>query len=144
MAKVFAKYVHVEGENGDTVSFVPGDKLPDWAVSKVTNPACFVDSGDKPESDETVEATTETAPPEMEAESTEPAEDVIAVPGRGWDSLSFPELQAAAKSRDLSGAGNTETLIARLNAADKDDAIEAAEVTAKAVADLAATTATQQ
>lgn len=41
-----------------------------------------------------------------------------------YASIKFPELQALVKSRGLSAAGNTETLIARLEADDRDKSKE--------------------
>lgn len=41
-----------------------------------------------------------------------------------YSALSFPDLQGLAKTRGLSGAGNTATLIARLEADDRDNTKE--------------------
>jgi hypothetical protein len=36
-----ASYVHVQDDSGKTYVFGPTDRVPDWAVSKITNPRAW-------------------------------------------------------------------------------------------------------
>lgn len=43
MAKKLAYYVHVDDDQGEPHTFGPDDKVPGWAVKKITNPSAWAD-----------------------------------------------------------------------------------------------------
>ena len=154
MGKVLIAHVHVADEAGVSHAFAPGDKLPKWAEERVTNPAAFESASGKTATDETTavaaaaagaaESSIATAAAAAAAtgtgESTPPATTPPVDPPAGeptfteYAGVEFKALQTEAKHRGLSGAGNTEALVARLTADDRDRA----NVAAQAILDAAA------
>lgn len=124
MARVLSATVHVYQEDGTVMVLSPGDVVPDWAKSQVSNPAAFVDDGTN----------------EREAD-TAPSSDSVPESREPYGDRKHSDLQVALKSRDLSAQGDKATLIARLEADDRERyaALEAEEN--KAAADRVATTA---
>lgn len=135
--RVLAAFVHVVDEHDQSVVLVPGTQVPAWAASQITNPKAYVRKESAP-----VEAPVRVAEPVAPAPpvapvteptttpetETPPASDGKAVEsGKPYGERSFPELQVALKSRGLSAQGNTKTLIARLEADDRDKAAEGTE-----------------
>ena len=59
--KIIKVFVHIKDEDGNPMVLGPGDELPTWAESQVTNPACF----DEPEPD--AKLTQEPAKPPVKA-----------------------------------------------------------------------------
>lgn len=45
MAGKLIRVVHMQDERGDPHTFRPGDDVPAWAQRRITNPACWDDSG---------------------------------------------------------------------------------------------------
>lgn len=149
MGRVLVSDVHVTDKTGNVVVLATGSELPDWAEKLVTNPAAFGDDvATAPTPAPTpapaaVEPTDEEVAAKVEAERLAAEADVArlaaeaAAQGSGdktaveaYGELQFPALQALAKGRGLSGAGNAATLIARLEADDRDTAAKAAEAAA--------------
>ena len=133
MARVLAAFVHVVDEDGNPVVLTPGTTVPAWAKAQVTNPAAFAAGGEQ-ESDAGEAPTPEKEPetePEKPLEVSETAPEPVEVPEspapeKPIEDMSFGELQAAAKSRGLSGAGTKNALIASLEADDREKAADTA------------------
>lgn len=123
MARVLSAHVHVYKEDGTVTVLLPGETVPSWAKAQVTNPAAFVDNG----TDETEAVTATTSDT-----ATEPIGD--------YDAMTFSDLQGALKKRTLSAQGDKGTLIARLEADDRDNTAALIAADNKAAADRVATT----
>ena len=95
--KHFTAHVHLL-HNFETVSFAPGDLVPDWADELVTNPDAF----------EVREASKTSATPE-------PAGDGGAG-GDGLDDLKAAELKDIAKELGIPARGNKADLVAAIRA----------------------------
>ena len=39
----YAVYLDDPEQPGETVRFLPGDEVPEWAAKQITNPNCWVD-----------------------------------------------------------------------------------------------------
>lgn len=135
MARVLAAFVHVVDEDGNTAVLAPGTTVPAWAKAQVTNPAAFVAGGEQePDADEAPTTEKPDEVPETEPEPVEVLEvapepvEVLETPApeKPIEDMSFGELQAAAKSRGLSGAGTKNALVASLEADDREKAADTA------------------
>ncbi len=147
--RILATDVHVHLEDG-TVVLEAGTVFDEKYAEFVTNPACFI--GDEPAPEPTpapaepTEAEVAAAAAKVTADAAaakaKADADALAAAGNGtpavvtpvvtpaaevvdYSTIGFPALQALAKTRELSGAGNTAALIARLEADDRDKAITA-------------------
>lgn len=141
MTKIATKHIHVEGVTGDYVSLIPGDRIPAELEDRVTNPKAFTEHEDgadipaivSPEDDDhrvvdgaaSVEDLVAREPAGTDqSEQTPPPYDPTteAEADKPYAERAFKHLQEAAKARGLSGAGNADTLVARLEADDRDRA----------------------
>lgn len=131
--KVLAAHVHVQDEDGNPVLLLPGTEVPAEYAGQVTNPACFIEV----EADEAVVVTVTAAAAQSDAsvevvevatvEPVAPVAPVVAVASgpaplapADYADAAFKALQVEAKRRGLSGVGKAETLIARLEADDRE------------------------
>lgn len=105
MAKKFTAHVHLL-HDAEVVSFAPGDDLPAWAESLVTNPDVF---------EEVAAAAASTTSDEGESAADE------------LDGLKADELKALAKSLDLPATGKKEDLKAAIRAKRAEPAPEGAD-----------------
>jgi hypothetical protein len=100
MAKELRTYVHVADENGQYRVFGPGDDLPDWARSAITNPKAWAD-GEAPVAANELSGS--------EGEASEPVEPPRAGKGSGlevWRDYAerlgwFDEIPADASRDDI-------------------------------------------
>jgi hypothetical protein len=100
--KVAARTVHVHGQfhGHEHRVFNPGDKIPQWAVDLITNPAVFAESEQAAEL--LVEAAEERP---LDDDQWETA---------SYDGLKVDELKALLEERNLGSTGRKAELIQRL------------------------------
>lgn len=114
-----ASYVSVVGEDGNAVLLAPGTRVPEWAREQITNPKAFGDIADDAEGEST---STTTGTPSAADDQTGAVPEPDPEADKAYADREYRSLQTAAKNRGLSAAGDTPTLIARLEADDREKA----------------------
>ncbi|UOR02066.1 SAP domain-containing protein [Leucobacter allii] len=100
---VVSQVVNLLDDKFQLVTLMPGDEVPEWATSRITNPAVLA-----------------TVPP-IVPDEPQSVTEVVAHPDAkdAYAGLNKAELVALAKDRDLDTSGNKPDIIARLKEADK-------------------------
>lgn len=127
--RVAAAHFHVRDADGAVVKFAPGDVIPAELAAKITNPAAFASLEEVPAT--IAPPATPAAPvvpvPPVAPPVTPAADGAAGIAPDAYEESGFKELQAEAKRRGLSGVGKKETLIARLEASDREAGDEPVE-----------------